>query len=320
MAYGFLGFVGLTKETNWGSATSVLSGDFVEALSEDLQVTLERFPFKAMIASAGEPDDAVGLRRVAGSVRFAAHPVPLGTFLRSALHSYTQSTVLSGFLHSHVFVTTSGGSDFDSQVPIQPYTFEIHRDVTSSFIFGGGVVDSLTLNFGQGAVMVDASIIARNVALSTKSTPTFPGSPSKPFTFDTVSLGLAGAGTALIETLAVKITNNLQGFGALNLSTDIAKIRRTNHQMVEVSGTIDFTNVTEYLNFLNQTEQRLTVSATKTSSFSLVVDIPRLVYTAYPVSVSGRERITTSFTGKGFVHPGSLNAIKISITNTRSSY
>jgi hypothetical protein len=319
MAYGFAGHIGLAKESNWGSG--VAATDYIEAMSEDLSLDLDRFPYKAIIASLSEPDDATGLYRVSGGMRFSAHPVAVGHFLKGVLHSYTQTTVVTGQQYNHVFVTTSGGADFDSQVPNQPYTFEIFRDVTSSQRYTGCLVNGLTFTMEpNGPVMCEATLVGRGADVIAKTIPTFPGSPSKPFAFDTISLAIAGGGTALIETLNLEITNNFEGFGALNLSQFIAKIRRTDHQMVNLSGTIDFTNLTEYLNFVNQTEQRFTVSMTKASSFQLIFDVPRVVYTAYPMGIPGKERILTSFTGKGFVHPGSLNAIKVTLTNVKSTY
>jgi len=318
-AYGFGGFIGFARETNWGSG--VAATDYVEGMSEDLTLSLDRFAYKAIINSLSEPDDAVGLYRVEGGMEFACHPVAIGHFLKGVLHSYNPTAVVTGSLYNHVFVTTSGGADFDSQVPIQPYTIEVFRDVTSSHRYTGCVVNELTFTMAaNGPVMCSATFIGRGADIIAKSTPTFPTSPLKPFTFDTISLAIAGSGTALIETLELTINNNLEGIGALNLSRYVAKVRRNDHQMVNLSGTIDFTNVTEYQNFVNQTEQRMTISMTKAASFQMVIDIPRMVYTAYPMGIPGKERILTSFEGKGFVHQGSLNAIKVTLTNQQSYY
>jgi hypothetical protein len=316
-AYGFAGHIGFAKETTWGSGTNVASGDFLEAMSEDLSVEIERFGYKQIIASMGEPDDATGLYRVAGTIRASAHPGQMLPILKSALHSVI-TTSLTGPLYTHKFITTSGGADFSADCPTQPYTIEVFRDVGSSMQYAGCVCNALALTFGEGAVMMESTWVGRRANQIAKSTATFVSSPGKPFTFDTVSLSVGGSGTALIETMTVRVNNNLEGFGALNLSNVIAKVRRNNHQMVEVSGTIDFTDLSEYQKFLDQTEQRVFVHATKAASFSLMVDIPRLVYTAFPTGIPGRERLTASFTGKGFVHPGSLNSIAITLTTVSS--
>ena len=124
----------------------------------------------------------------------------------------------------------------------------------------------------------------------------------------------------MIETLAIEINNNFAGFGALNLSQYIAKIRRTDHQMVTLRGSIDFADMTEYLKFVNQTEQSLTLNFTKANSFGLFISLPRMVYTAYPLGAPGRERLLVNFEGKAFYHPGSGHAIKVALTTTNSSY
>lgn len=318
MSYGFAGHIGLAKETNWGSGTSATH--YIEAMSEDLSLSMERFAHKAIIGSLAEPDDVVGLRRIAGSINFSANPLALGHFLKGVFQSQISSQVVAG-LWQTTFQTTSGGADFDAQVPHQPYSLEIFRDVTSSIQYTGCLVDALVLKFETNqAVMCEARLIGRGQRAIAKTTPTFPSSPSKPFTFDTVSLSLGGAATALIESLEVEVSNNFVGLGALNLSTDIAKIRRDNHQMVNVKGTLDFTNIDEYLNFVNQTEQRMTISAFKPSSFGLVIDIPRMVYTAFPLGIPGRERITVDFTGKGFYNAGSGKAINVILTSTNSFF
>lgn len=318
MAYGFAGHIGIAKEATWGSG--VAATDYMEALSEDLSREIERFSHKAIIGSLAEPDDTPGQRRTAGSIRMAAHPVSIGWLLKGALNTKSVTSIVAG-LYRNDFFTTAGGTDFSADVPIQPFSVEVFRDVTSSVRYTGCVINTLDIEIANGAaVMCNAAFIGRGHEVITKTTPTFPGSPSKPFAFDTVSLSIGGAATALIETMTVQINNNLQGLGALNLSTDIAKVRRTDHQMINVNGTLDFSDMTEYLKFINQTEQALKVSMTKADSFSMIIDIPRLVYTAFPLGIPGKERITVNFTGKGFYHAGSGNAIKISLTTTTSHY
>lgn len=319
MAYGFAGHIGFARESAWGSG--VAATNFAEAFSEDVSVTIDRFSYKTIIGALAEPDDAIGFNRVSGGIRVPAHPVSIGHFLKAAFGTMSKTTVLSGFLFTNDFFSTAQGQDFSAETPLQPYTFEIFRDVTSAHQYTGMVCDQFSMAFTQGgAVMVDTRWLGRGSAVIAKSTPTFPGSPLKPFTFDTVSLSLGGAANTLIETLTWEVVNNLSGFGSLNLSRDISKVRRTNHQMINIRGSIDFTNVDEYLDFINQTEQRLTISVTKASSFQLVVDIPRMVYTAHPTGIPGRERLTADFTGKGFYHAGSGTAIKVSLTTTGSSY
>lgn len=318
MAYGFNGFVGIGKETNWGSA--VAAAEYFEALTESVQLTIDRYVHKNMTGLIGEPDDNAGINRIAGSVVCAAHPQFVGRMLKGALQSVTVTSV-GGGLHRADFVTTSGGADFSAEVPSQPYTLEIYQDATSSIQFAGCVVDALAFDFRPNqAVQCTADFIGRSDALITRTTPTFVSTPSRPFTFDTVSLGLNGVGTALIEDLTVRISNQYQGLPALNLSQYIAKVRRNAAQMIEVSGTLDFINYSEYLNFKNQTAQRMTISATRANSFQLLIDIPRFIYQQWPIAVGGRDRITVSFMGHGYTDTGSQNAIKVSLWDVRTNW
>lgn len=318
MGYGFAGHIGYAKEAGWGSGTTVASGDYIEALSEDLHLEIERFGYKAIIGSLSEPDDDTGLFRVTGGIQFAANPMWLLPFMKSCLHSVV-TTSLTGPLYQHAFQTTSGGADFSTEVPNQPYSFEVFRDVGTSMRYTGCIANNLQFTFSaDGPVMCEASFVGKDAEAVAKTTPTFVTSPAKPFNFSTVSLSVGGAGTALIETLTVNILNNLEGIGALNLSNRIAKIRRTDHQMVEISGTLDFRDNTEYQNFVDQTEQRFVVHVTRASSFALTLDMPRVVYTAFPVGIPGRERLTVDFTGKAFVHQGSGLALKATLTTVQS--
>src|SRR3990172_6861429 len=98
MSYGFAGFIGIARETGWGSGTNVSSGGYIEALNESLTTNIDRFDYKNIIGTLASPDDMAGVKRVAGDIAFAAHPVTLGYFLLSAFSQATVSTVLSGFL------------------------------------------------------------------------------------------------------------------------------------------------------------------------------------------------------------------------------
>lgn len=319
MAYGFAGHIGISKETTWGSGTTAT--DYIEALSESMTLTFDRFVTKNIIGTLAEPDDVAGVQRIEGELEIHGHPVSIGYLLKGALQTKSVTVVASGFLWTNTFLSTKQGDDFSNETPLQPYSLEIFRDVTSSVRYTGVVVNELEIGFAPNQdVRFRAGLLARGQEIIAATTPTFPNSPAKPFTFDTVSISIAGTGTTLIEALSVTIQNNLEGIPKLNQSTAIAAIRRTDHQMIAISGTLDFTSLDEYLNFVNQTEQRFTISCTKADSFQMVIDIPRVVYTAFPLGIPGKERLTVDFEGKGYYHSGSGTAIQIDLTTTKSDY
>lgn len=317
MGYGFEGHIGLAKESTFG--TAVAATDYIKALSEGLITNIERFDTVNVHGSFAEPDDSPGVKRAEGDLVFAGHPVSIGYALKSCFVQNSVTVVLSGFLFRNTFVTPT--ADFAAVCAGQPYTFEIFRGVTSSHRYAGAVVNQLQLGYAPNQdLRVTASIIAKATSIIAKTTPTFPGSPAKPFTFDTASVQLAGAATVRMEALNITIDNQLEGVPVLNNSDEVAKILRRGPQMVNISGTLDFADVAEYLDFLNQTERQIKVSTFKANSFGMVVDIPRMVYTAFPVGIAGRERITVDFEGKGFYHSGSGTAIDIQLTTVKSNY
>lgn len=318
MPYGIQGHLGIAKETTWG--TGVAATDYVKMLNENVALAFDRFDIVNVHGSLAEPDDQAGVKRLEGDIVFPGHPISIGYFLRSAFSGVNTITVVgSGVLWTTRFKTPT--ADFASGVAGAPYTLEIARDVTSAHRYTGAMVNRLTLSYAPNQELrVTAGIIAKSTSLIAKTSPTFPGSPAKPFTFDTASVQLAGAATTRIEALTIAIDNQFEGIPALNLTDEVAKILRRGPQMLNISGTFEFADVTEYLDFLNQTERQLKVSVTKANSFAMVLDIPRMVYTAYPAAIAGRERITVDFEGKGFYHSGSGTAIQIDLTTVKSDF
>ena len=183
MSYGFAGHIGLAKETVWG--TAVAATDFLEAYSENLTLAIDRFDVKNIIGGRMYmADDMSGILRAEGDIVFPGHPIPLGFFLRSVLGTMSGSTVLSGFLYQNDF--TFALTDFSTDSPIPPYTFEIFRDVTSAFQYTGGAVSRFTMAVQPNQdLRCTAHMVARAVSVIAKSSPTFPTSPTFPFAFDT---------------------------------------------------------------------------------------------------------------------------------------
>jgi len=120
--------------------------------------------------------------------------------------------------------------------------------------------------------------------------------------------------------LSVSVDNQVEGIPALNASTEIARIKRTGPPLVRVTGTVALEDITEYQNLINQTEFPFVVHMTKANSFALTIDVPRLVYTGFPLGMAGRERQTVAFNAMGRFHTGSNQAIEVTLTTTRSDY
>lgn len=321
MSYGMNGYIGLGKETTWGTAVSVTSGMFMEAMSENLAVALDRFDTRNIFNSQAEPDDTAGLVRISGDTVIPANAEALGYLLNAAL-GVDAATSVTATYWTHVFQARA--TDIGSLCPLQPYTVEIFRDVTSAQQYAGCNISQMQLQVQPNQdLRVTASWLGKSVlnkARVAAASVTFPNTPSQPFTFDTCSVQIAGAAVDLAEGLTINVNNQLEAVAALNNSNTIARIQRTGPVMIDISGQLSFTNIGELNNFLNQTEQAFLISFFRASSFSVLISLPRVVYTAFPLQQGGRGRNVIGFTGKARVPVGSTSQIAVTLKNNTAAY
>jgi hypothetical protein len=314
--YGIAGHFGIAKETTWG--TPVVATHYAPIMTENFSPQLDRFDLANVVGRFSEPDDMAGLFRLQGSISMAAEPTMIGHLLRAALGVASMATTSSPTM-IHTF--TLGNSDFSTTAPYPPYTIELYRDVGSSQRMEGCELTNLEMSAAPNeAVMFNSEWLAETYLNIARTTPTFPSSPAQPFAFDTASLSIGGALTAEWERFSVQIQNPMEAIGTLANTTAISKIRRTNAQLVRFSGQLGFENITEMLNFQNQTEQRVFINFTRAGSFALLLDMPRVVYTTYPLGMNGRGRQIVGVEGMARYHAGSANAIKVTLTNIQSVY
>jgi hypothetical protein len=229
--------------------------------------------------------------------------------------------VVSGVLWQHEYTLKALNQEFDAKFALQPYTVEVYRDAGSAQQYTGCQFSSLEFNVTPNQdLRTTMGIIGISETDIAASTPTFPTSPTVPFAFDTASVSIAGTANPNLESLTITIDNQLQGIGALANTAFIAKIRRSGFTMVRISGDIAFETTGELNQFRTQAERRWVLSLTRANSFQLIFDLPRVVYTAHPVGISGRDRVVASFEGMGRFHQGSGNAIKATLTTVKSDY
>ena len=317
--YGFASHVGVARENSFGTAPDSIT-DFVEALSESMQESIERFETRVLIGAMHEPDDAAGLHTVEGDIEFSAHPESIGHFLAAAFGVSSTGEVASGELYQHTF--TPRTNDLENQRAKDSYSFEMFRhDVTSSFLFTGGVVSKITFDMQiNQALQITASVVAKSLLISSASTPTFPGSPVDPFTFDTVSISWAGAASEIYEGLAIDFETPMAGNPRLIASNEVFAIKRDGPYMGRITATLAFDDLDEFARWKNQNEAALVVVLQKASSFQLIIDCPRVVWTSYPVAAGGADRIVVEAEGRLFQHVGSGEMIEVNLWNTTSGY
>ncbi len=317
MARGFSSFIGFGSETVWG--TAVAATQYLEAMSESIITTKDRFPVKNLVGRTIEPDDEGGVNHHAGDISMMGHPVNLGIALRGAFGVSSASVVLSGFLFNNVFIPAQ--NDWGSKNALPSYTIEAFRDVTSSDRFAGAQFNMLQLGVQPNQdLRITLGVIAKthDIIQQGNSNPTMPTSPLGPFKFDTASLSIDGLAVDRFEGFNFTIDNGLTGLPALNLSTDVARIHRTNAPTMRFTGQVALSNYQDYLDFVAETERRFVMSLTKAPSFQIILDLPRILYTAHPHNASGRDRIIVPITGMARYHAGSGTSVKVTMTDIRT--
>ncbi len=314
-SYGMRGFIGIAPEVVW--STPVAATTYFEALSESLATTIERFTTRNIFGGIYEPDDEPGMHRYQGEIVVPAHPNTMGHLLKGVLGNASGSVVLSGFLLRTVF--TQAQNEWGSLNALPSYTLEVFRDVTSSEQYTGVQWNTMALSVQPNQELrMTCGVIARAKTFIAHTTPTFQTSPAGFFQFDTCSVQLGGVGRLDFESLTFNYNNNLAGIAALTGSNFIAKIQRTDVPMVRLTGTIGIEGIAQATQFEAQSEFAITANMIKANSFAILIECPRCVFDAAPITMTGRGRVTTAFSAIARYHVGSGTAFKITLTSQNS--
>lgn len=322
--HGFAGAMGLGRvndDVNSFGAIYEPVTDYFEALTDGIIDTHEPFETKNIINRYQEPDRIHGLTRYQGPISLPVQAEAIGHFLAGVLGVSSTTEVASGFLYTTQFTPREQGNDINTKTPLPSYTLESFRDVTSSVLYGGVVFPKLTLEQEINAALVaNVDAIAKTSAVGTATTPSFPGSPVDAFYFDSCSISYDGAGTALVEQVGLEIDSQVSGIPTLNTSKEIDKYRKDGFTMMRLSGTSAFENLTDLNRFRNETLMALRLHWFSAASFSMLIDMPQVKYTAYENTNPGRERLTAGWEADIQYKATSATALSISVTNNRSGY
>jgi hypothetical protein len=324
MPYGQLSHVGIGKEVTWG--TAVAASDYIKFASEGLTEEIEQVISEAMQGIVDESPSFEGLHNIAGDVSFDVYPNIIGHLLRSAFGAPVSSqpdATNNPSVYQHEFTPVQ--PNFSNICALPPYTFEVHRDLESAFQYAGAVVNDLTFNFGTDTKIMQgtAALIAKKLALITKTTPSFEA--TNPFLWNQATITIGGASKNDVQTLQFGVNNSLEGRTTLDGTREISRIWRNGWRTFPVSFTFDLDDLTEFTRFRSQSEVAATIELTGatisgTYNHKLTIEIPKLRYTAFPINVGGAEAITASVEGAAKYDAALAHAMKITLTNTTSSY
>jgi hypothetical protein len=322
MPIGALSHIGIGKETTFG--TPVAATDYIKFASETLNESIEQVKSDILNAVVDEAPYYEGMHTIAGDISFDVAPNILGFFLRSALGAPTTTTIDGpNNVYQHVF--TPAQTNFATNCALPPYTFEINRDVGQAYQYTGCVVNELDFTVGVDKKILNAkaSIIAKALALITKTTPSFPVQDA--FTWNQAAITFNGSTNTNFASIEFGVKNELDARPTLDGTRTINRILRNGKRSFPVKFTLELVDQTEYNLFRAQNEVALSIVLTgpviaTTNNYKLQIDIPKFHFNAFPVNVSGAGVITAAVDGWGEYDPTNLYAAKFTLVNTKSSY
>ncbi len=324
MPFGALAHIGIGKETAWGTAVSAT--DYIKFASEGITEEIEQVLAESIDGTVDEGASFEGTHTITGDLTFDVYPNIVGHLLRAAFGApvTTQPDAVGNpTVYQHVFTPVQ--SNFSNVCALPPYTFEVHRDLAQAFQYAGSVVNDLTFSFGTDSKIMQgtAAIIAKKLALITKTTPSF--ETTQPFLWNQAKITIAGADNKDVQTLEFGVNNNLEGRATLDETREISSVLRNGRRAFPISFTFDLKDLTEFNRFRSQTEVAAKIELTGalisgTYNHKITIDIPKLRYTAFPINVGGAEVITAQVEGAAKYDPVTASSMKITLINTRATY
>lgn len=307
-----IGHAGICFQQSFGTSF-VSSFEWFPIISESITESIAPLINEGMTGIFEEGDTFEGAHEVAGDMSFNALPYLMNRVFKAwfGVDSYTAT---ASDYWTHTFKPRT--NDWANHAAVPPMTIECYRDAGSGFLYSDCLANQITLEFAYGAfVKASMSVIGAGFATSAKQTPSYPAGSE--YVWDQCSISLGGTGINEMSTVSLTFANNLEGKGTLNGSKFFNRIKRGGFRTIEVSGTILFTNQTESDAFRNQTERRLVIT-TKQGSQSMIIDIPSLRYTAFPVNIGGPGQIEVGFSGSAKYNSSSGTMIAITTTTSEN--
>ena len=321
MLFRSLGFLAISRQNSFGTATS--SWNFVPIVSENITTTIGQLRRGSIVGRTAEGIAQIGEEKTSGDITLEPHPIHIGHMLRGVCGQdsvgATATTSVAGFQDwTHEFIPRN--AKFDTKCMLPPYTVQIHRDVTSAFQYGDCIFTKLEMTIkGNALVEAKASIMSRVASIMAASTATFT-EPAE-WAWNVASVSIGGAAVDFIESLTVSIDQPADGPMMLDGTRSANRFVRNGPTAVRVSGTLDFQDLTEFNAFKGQTQRRLLVNLAPAVSSGpyMVIDVPKMLYTAFPANIGGPNRISVGFQGSGEFDTTSSYAIRVTLTNTQAT-
>lgn len=291
----------------------------LQIISESLAVNKSSLIAESRTPRFEAPGTYEGYNTVSGGFNIEGHPIDIGHLIKAWTGAFSSTAVSS--VYQHVFIPAT--TDFSVKSAVYPISIDVYRDVGSVFTYYDMLADNFTLEFAYGA-LVKSSIdfMGGKYANAQIVTPAYSG--GKVFAWDTCSLSLDGVAVDSIINLSFSFSNNLKNIGTLDGTKTPNRTKRDSYRTLDISGIMIFEDMTQYEKYSSFVSQRMILyCAGKTignGENSLMVDVPKMLYSAFPIPISSKGILQSSFSAKAEFDETSNYLVQITLTNTKSGY
>lgn len=313
MATGIQGYIGIGKETDWG--TAVASSTFVSA-TESISEERARLREPMTFGTRSTLPAIEGRTRITGGISgLHARPDLLGVFLRAALGA--PATTGSG-PYEHVFTPKTAKHAADAALP--PYSVTVQRG-TLRHRYAGGQLNQLTLNqAADEALTLDSEWIFKSVA-DVGSAETIALETNRRFIFRDLAVTKGGSPFAFLESLTLAIANNLEPEETLNGTREISSVDFNEKLAITANMTLTFRDATTYADFKSATTDEWEFKWTSPDSGPvLTIAIPKLQLDSWGAPISGPGRMTVDVTATAEYDSSEGHEIEVTLENSIATY
>lgn len=313
MGYGMLGHSMIQFQNSYGTqlVNSLSALAFTE---ESLVYDKPQIMEQGMYANISNNPYYNGPAVVQGGLTFEASPIALGWLLKSAIG--VPVTTSDTNLQTHVFKPRT--ADFDNRAAANPMTIEMHRDVGSAAIYYDMIGNNFTLNAANGELLsAGLDFIGGGFSRKAAGTPTFP--TARMFKWDQLSASFNGAAILDLQDLSITFNNNLEARYVLVNCNAPYRIKRSDRQSIELSGTFVFDSHSYWDAYLaNAGSDYPMVFDWKTNQTpaELKIEFPKVRFLSFEPHPAGPGLVEASFTAAAIYHTGSATAAQITLANT----
>lgn len=321
MSYGQDTRIAISFQNSYGTA-NVGSLHHMEPISESVNLAKAQLTQKGLRGLYDEGAAQEGINTVAGDLIIEAKANALGVLL--AATNNLSATVTSAALYTHTFKPRTADHSIPSAE--KPFTYlKYLGDTGSAHQYSDLNANNLELAISNGELLTaKIGIVGGSFARIAAVAATYSQSNAIDWSVSSASCG--GVALSGIKQLTVTQDNKLAAKHYLDTDKFPARIKRTDKRTISVSGTLVFDDQVEFNEFIAQSEQRLFINLVGTSNVqsgypeSLLIDIPSMRYTEFPIPVGGAGELELSFKAAAKYNVGSATAITYTLACGKAGF